>query len=113
MEQRAATKGFISECHGFKGGVARIIGLDVFKQLKKEFQKGDVIIAVNGNEVNYWDEFTSIVKGYDKDSITMVIERSGQVISKTIPLTNGKVGVFPLVDKDEFVHIDEYSFLVK
>ncbi|MGP4075634.1 RIP metalloprotease RseP [Halobacillus sp. K22] len=41
-------------------------------------QKGDEVIAIDGESVSSWDEFTTIVRNHPSEEITMTVDREGQ-----------------------------------
>lgn len=76
------------------------------------FLKGDKIVAVNGNQVNYWHEFTREVKKDTSKTNTIVIERNGAVDTLTVGTNeNGQIGVnnYGIEWMERGTHL-EYSF---
>ena len=72
-------------------------------------KKGDVIKAVNGNEIAFWDEFVSVVFNSKGEEVAVEVERNGVRDSLSVKVdTLGKVGVG--VNTDEIMamatHID-------
>ena len=77
-------------------------------------EKGDLITSIDGNPVQYWDEFTDRVKNNEERSPMEVrIDRDGFEQSFTIvPNENNRIGVYPLIKMDEMMQVNhkEYSF---
>ncbi|MDT0554259.1 RIP metalloprotease RseP [Urechidicola vernalis] len=71
--------------------------------------KGDVIVAVNGAPIKYWDEFSSVVdKGED---LSVTVSRNGT--EKTIAATpneENKLGVGPFAEVDDVLIITQRDF---
>ncbi len=75
---------------------------------KAGLQKEDRIVFVNGEELEYWHEFTQKIKNNAKTSIAIVAERDDEIINLNItPDENGIIGVYPQLGFDA-VH-REYS----
>jgi len=76
--------------------------------------KGDHIVNVNGQPIQYWDEFTGLVKN-NKDNTEMVIAitRDGNSMTFNItPDSDKKLGVYPEGYTPEVISINhkDYSF---
>lgn len=71
-------------------------------------QKEDRIVFVNGEETNFWHEFTQKVKTSNGETVSIVVERNSELINFDItPDENNIIGVAPLLNFD-VVH-REYS----
>jgi regulator of sigma E protease len=56
-------------------------------------QKGDRIIGLNGNKIEFYDEFTALMPKFKKDSIALNIIRNNQeIVIKTKTDKEGKLG---------------------
>jgi regulator of sigma E protease len=76
------------------------------------FQKGDKIVSVNGNSVNYWHEFTREVKKDPSKINTIVVNRNGSVDTLKVGTNeNGQIGVnnYGMEWMERGTHL-EYSF---
>lgn len=68
---------------------------------KAGLQQGDRIVFVNGEETNYWHEFTQKVKSNEEGTVAIVVERNGEIINFDIkPDENKIIGVAPLLNFD-------------
>lgn len=66
-------------------------------------QKGDRVVAVNGNVVVYWDEFVSGVKKYRNDSLKLGVKRGEEWVDINLKVPDsGVIGVSNL-QKELFV----------
>ena len=81
---------------------------------KAGLEKGDLITSIDGNAVQYWDEFTDRVKNNEERTPMEVrIDRDGFEQSFTVvPNENNLIGVYPRVKMDEILQVNhkEYSF---
>ncbi|WP_430785873.1 RIP metalloprotease RseP [Virgibacillus flavescens] len=48
------------------------------------FQSGDEIVKIEGNSINSWDEFTKIVQENPEESISLQVEREGELVDLTV-----------------------------
>ena len=56
---------------------------------------GDKIVAVNNLQIAYFDEFTTEIKKYNKDSIFLnIVRNNSPLVVKTITDADGKIGFF-------------------
>lgn len=68
---------------------------------KAGLQKEDRIVFVNGEETNFWHEFTQKVKSSTDEPVSIVVERNGEIINFDIkPDENNVIGVAPLLNFD-------------
>ena len=81
---------------------------------KAGLQKGDIIRAVNDEEIFFWNEFTTVVKTNPKGKeIKVTIERDGNKESYMItPDDDQKLGVYPKGYTEDVIEIShqDYSF---
>ena len=74
-----------------------------------DFQKGDKIVEVNGNEIIKWQDFTELIKANSSENVNIVVKRGNDVISKILPIgEDKKIGVSVLLPKIKPTKI-EYS----
>ncbi|MDN3642636.1 RIP metalloprotease RseP [Lutimonas halocynthiae] len=77
-------------------------------------QKGDVVTAVNDQEVLFWNEFTEVVKNNPKGKeIKVTVDREGRTESFLIvPNDEQKLGVYPKGYTEDVIAIThkDYSF---
>jgi len=74
---------------------------------------GDKVVAVNGIDISYYDQYLSYIDGKSTADLVLTIERDN--VAETIELTtdvNGKIGVQPLIDDRYYYDAVEvkYSF---
>jgi len=73
--------------------------------------KGDQVVAVNGQSITFWDEFTNVVdKG---NSLNLTILRNGSKTEMEITPNEDKIiGVYPVADVDETLIVThkKYTF---
>ena len=81
---------------------------------KVGLQNNDKIISVDGNQVLFWDEFTSKVKANKEfDEMALVVKRNENIDTLYItPDAEGKIGVYPKNTLMEQVNVNhkDYSF---
>ncbi len=71
---------------------------------------GDMIVGVNGDKIDFWDEFTDIVKSSPNKQLNIQVERDGR--TKELPVVvpeEGAIGV--RLDVEDLYVTDTYSFL--
>ena len=74
-----------------------------------DFQKGDKIVEVNGNEIIKWQDFTELIKANSSENVNIVVKRGNDVISKILPVgEDKKIGVTVLFPEIKPTKI-EYS----
>ncbi len=71
---------------------------------------GDMIVGVNKSKIDYWDEFTDIVKASPNKQLNIQVERDGRTkeLSVVVP-EEGAIGV--RLDVEDLFITDTYSFL--
>ncbi|MCB9188451.1 MAG: RIP metalloprotease RseP [Flavobacteriales bacterium] len=76
---------------------------------KAGFMKGDQIIAVNGNPVEYWDEFTSVIHESKNTEVLVSVLRDGKQLELAVtPNEELKIGV--QVDiKEEAIYTKDHK----
>jgi len=74
-----------------------------------DFQKGDKIVEVNGNQIIKWQDFTELLKANSSENVNIVVKRGNDVISKILPIgEDKKIGVSVLLPEIKPTKI-EYS----
>jgi regulator of sigma E protease len=79
---------------------------------KVGLKKGDRVIEVYGQAVNYNDEVNTLVKGSTKDSLSLKVQRGDQIISvnEAFPTEEKRIGYAALgINPKELAHIN-YGF---
>ena len=74
-----------------------------------DFQKGDKVVEVNGNEIIKWQDFTELIKANSSENVNIVVKRGNDMISKILPVgEDKKIGVTVLFPEIKPTKI-EYS----
>jgi regulator of sigma E protease len=75
-------------------------------------EKGDQLKTIDGAPVQFWDEFTDLVKNnQDRTPMEITIDRNGMEQSFTIaPDDSQKLGVYPEVKMDEMLKVNHRSY---
>ena len=79
---------------------------------KAGIEVNDSIVGVNGQQINFYDQYVDIAKNYKGKEITLNIIRGGKEIEKMITLTDdGRIGV-QIMPPEYFFEIsrEDYSF---
>ena len=77
-------------------------------------QVNDQIVALNGSEIGYFDEFRTMMTDLKGQEVAVTVLRGTERITYDFRATDdGKIGVWPLVDLDGFFDLVkvEYSYL--
>lgn len=70
------------------------IAVDTMEAGKKGLKKGDLVLAVNGESVAFWDELTPKIKEGKNSSVTLTINRKGEIIEKLVDVdSTGRIGI--------------------
>jgi len=76
--------------------------------------KGDIITKVNNEPIQYWNEFTKLVRNNTaKDAMDISVDRDGEIkIFNIIPDEDNKLGVYPKGFTDDIIeiHHKDYTF---
>jgi len=91
---------------GFIPAIKPIIGKVVKGSPAEDagFKKGDVILSINGKEINSWEEVVSLIRESEGKELTVKVLRRGDVIGITVkPKFNKKygrytIGIVPKMD---------------
>lgn len=79
-----------------------------------DLRKGDVIKAVNNENITYYDEFLSVLKKYKNDSIVLKLERDNLLVDVSVAVSDSsKVGIgmqAPPMNAS-FLTVEKHSFL--
>ncbi|NKI26653.1 RIP metalloprotease RseP [Arenibacter sp. 6A1] len=90
-----------------KAKIASVV--DTMAAKKAGILVGDEILAVNGEEVIYWDQFTKIIKASPNKSLALQVKRDGGIKELQLQVPEeGVIGV--LSDTEDLWVTDEYGF---
>lgn len=78
---------------------------------KAGIQGDDVITSINGEEINYWVQLTSIINNTTpQDSLTVTVNRGGQTHRMTLsPDENRKLGIYP-VNPENVFNVEQFRY---
>ena len=78
-------------------------------------EAGDVILEINGQEVNYWEDVTNIVHTNKEPEIELLVERDGRLVDlkvapksqevKTIFGSKKRIGLIGIMPSEEVVYV--------
>ena len=78
------------------------------------FEKGDMVVALNGEAITFFDEFKSVVSAQPNEAVTVTVERDGQNIdlTGTVP-EDGILGIAPNADLAKYydLEVKKYGFM--
>lgn len=78
---------------------------------KAGFQKGDKLLAINGEPKIFHDEFRSSLQKLKNQNASITVERNGQPINLSVLVPNtGVLGIFSQVDWSKFFEIKKQSY---
>jgi len=78
---------------------------------KAGMQKNDKIIAVNGSETLYFDEFAKKINEYKDKDVSITVLRNGKKLDLNVHVTpEGKIGVYPLADFDRLFDMKKVNY---
>lgn len=104
------SKGFISLRFPFE--VARVEKKSEAKRMG--FEKGDMVVGIDGQSIEFFDEFKTIVSGRIHEEVTVTVDRDGEKIqlTGTVPET-GILGVAPNGDLTKYYDLEvvKYGFV--
>jgi len=76
-------------------------------------KKGDQIVGINGNSIEFFDQFADSLKNIKTDSVTITVTRNNQQLNLKIKLTKDRIiGVAPLGNLSKLFELKytEYGF---
>ena len=77
-------------------------------------KKGDVITAINGKEVKYFDQFSEELSQYKNQTISVSFLRDGESIKKDLSVdSDGKLGIFPASSMKQFEELGYFDIVRK
>lgn len=67
---------------------------------------GDVITAINGQELKYYDELAGLMKNYQGQTVQVEVLRGAETLTKELKVNKeGKFGILAGADEDRFVEL--------
>lgn len=95
----------------FTPNISPVIDTVMGAAQKAGIQKGDLITAINGKEINSWQELSSGISANKEKEMELLVERNNQtqIISLIVP-KEGKIGVGPKLDFEKYTEKETFSF---
>ena len=69
------------------------------------FMKNDKVLAVNGEKVSFWSDFTTKIKQSNDEALEVLIDRKGVEIQLSVTSKDQKIGVYPQLNKSEVAEV--------
>ena len=102
-----------------KGYISLRIPFEVDRTMKKSeaakmgFEKGDQVVALNGQPIEFFDEFKSRISNMQNQNISVTVIRDGNSVelTGTVP-EEGSVGIYPVGDLAKYfdLEVKNYGF---
>ena len=87
-----ATDGMSTVSHRYYPVIGQVV--DGLEAHKKGLKAGDAVLAINGNEIKFWDEFTESIKSNAGGTLALTIERAGKIEEISLDVdSTGKIGI--------------------
>lgn len=91
---------------------------DTLQNSSVDLKQGDVLLAVNGQSVRYYDQVAPTLEGYKNQTVSVSFLRDNQEIVRDLKVdAEGKIGVYPAVSEKRFEELGyiavtrkEYTF---
>ncbi len=75
------------------------------------FEKGDVIVGLNGETIPFFDEFKNALQAFKGETVEVGIIRDGQPMQIEVEVPeSGLLGVYPVGDLKEFFDVKEVKY---
>ena len=75
------------------------------------FEKGDVIVGLNGETIPFFDEFKNALQAFKGETVEVGIMRDGQPMQIEVEVPeSGLLGVYPVGDLKEFFDVKEVKY---
>lgn len=86
------TEGMNTVSHRYYPIIGQVV--DGLEAHKKGLKAGDAVLAINGNEIEFWDEFTESIKSNAGGTLDLTIERAGKIEEISVDVdSTGKIGI--------------------
>jgi regulator of sigma E protease len=86
------TEGMSTVSHRYLPVIGSVV--DDMEAAKKGLQAGDLIVATDGETINFWDEFTNKLQSSKNQSLAVTINRDGALIEQILDIdSTGKIGI--------------------
>jgi regulator of sigma E protease len=78
---------------------------------KAGLQPGDKLFELNGEPMQFFDEYAKVIPTFKGDSVTLGVIRNGETITlKTLVSADGKIGVYPSGDLSQFYNLKTLKY---
>ncbi len=79
-----------------------------------DLKQGDILTAVNANEIKYFDQFSEELSNYKDQTISVTLLRDGKSFKKDLRVDKeGKVGIFPAGSMKQFEELGYFDIVRK
>ena len=79
-----------------------------------DLKQGDILTAVNANEIKYFDQFSEELSKYKDQTISVTLLRDGKSFKKDLRVDKeGKVGIFPAGSMKQFEELGYFDIVRK
>ncbi|PKQ45882.1 RIP metalloprotease RseP [Confluentibacter flavum] len=87
---------------------------DSSKNKSVDLKQRDVITAINGNEVKYFDQFSAVLATLKGQTVTATVLRDNETLSRELYVDeNGKLGIFPANSPRRFSELGYFDIVKK
>jgi regulator of sigma E protease len=88
-------------------------GTDTVYGKKAGLQEMDRIVAIDSIPIQYYDEMTTVLSNHKNDSVTLSVERGGQMLQLVSRVNgDGKIGI-PVLDDKQYQQLGVYNTEVR
>ncbi|WP_100613543.1 RIP metalloprotease RseP [Confluentibacter citreus] len=88
--------------------------IDSSKNKSVDLKQRDVITAVNGNEIKYFDQFSTVLASLKGQTVTVTVLRDNETLSRELYVDkNGKLGIFPANSPRRFSELGYFDIVKK
>ena len=92
---------------------------DTMQNKGVDLKPGDVLVAVDGKELKYFDQLEPTLENYKNQTVSATFLRGSETIQRDLKVNaNGKIGIFPAYSEEKFEELGyfdvtrkEYSFI--
>ncbi|WP_111307822.1 RIP metalloprotease RseP [Confluentibacter sediminis] len=88
--------------------------VDSSKNKNVDLKQKDIITAINGNEIKYFDQFSSVLSTLKGQTITATVLRGNETLSRQLQVnSNGKLEIFPANSPRRFSELGYFDVIKK
>jgi len=87
---------------------------DSSKNKDVDLKQRDIITAINGNEIKYFDQFPNVLEPLKGQNVIATILRNNETLSRELQVDeNGKLGIHPASDPRRFSELGYFDIVKK